>query len=60
MGISIVSHLAVEDFSNDKKVLLFEFEEINMFRNLYIVRNKEMYMSKCAIRFIKFIREFFD
>lgn len=60
MGISIVSNLAVEDFANDKKVLLFEFEEINMCRNLYIVRNKEMYMSKCALKFIKFIREFFN
>lgn len=59
MGISIVSNLAVEDFAKDNKVLLFEFEEMNMYRNLYIVRNKEMYMSKCALKFIKFIREFF-
>lgn len=60
MGISIVSNLAVEDFAKDNKVLLFEFEEMNMYRNLYIVRNKEMYMSKCAIKFIKFIREIFN
>ena len=60
MGISIVSNLAVEDFAKDNKVLLFEFEEMNMYRNLYIVRNKEMYMSKCALKFIKFIREFFN
>lgn len=60
MGISIVSNLAVEDFAKDNKVLLFEFEEMDMYRNLYIVRNKEMYMSKCALKFIKFIREFFN
>ncbi len=60
MGISIVSNLAVEDFAKDNKVLVFEFKEMNMYRNLYIVRNKEMYMSKCALKFIKFIREFFN
>ena len=60
MGISIVSNLAVEDFAKDNKVLVFEFEEMDMYRNLYIVRNKEMYMSKCALKFIKFIKEFFE
>ena len=60
MGISIVSNLAVEDFVKDNKVLVFEFKETDMYRNLYIVRNKEMYMSKCALKFIKFIREFFN
>ena len=60
MGISIISNLAVDDFVKDNKVLAFEFEEMNMYRNLYIVRNKEMYMSKCALKFIKFIREFFN
>lgn len=60
MGISIISKLALEDFEKDNKVLVFEFEDIDMYRNLYIVRNKEMYMSKCALKFIKFIREFFN
>ena len=60
MGISIVSNLAVEDFVKDNKVLVFEFKEMDMYRNLYIVRNKEMYMSKCALKFIRFIREFFN
>ncbi|MPL97933.1 HTH-type transcriptional activator CmpR [bioreactor metagenome] len=60
MGISIVSNLSLEDFATDNKVLVFEFEEMDMYRNLYIVRNKEMYMSKCALKFIKFIREFFN
>lgn len=60
MGISIVSNLAVEDFAKDNKVLMFELKEMDMYRNLYIVRNKEMYMSKCALKFIKFIREFFN
>ena len=60
MGISIVSNLSLEDFATDNKVLVFEFKEMDMYRNLYIVRNKEMYMSKCALKFIKFIREFFN
>ena len=60
MGISIISKLALEDFEKDNKVLVFEFEDIDMYRNLYIVRNKEMYMSKCPLKFIKFIREFFN
>ena len=60
MGISIISNLALEDFAKDNKVLVFELEEINMCRNLYIVRNKEMYMSKCALKFIRFVREFFN
>ena len=60
MGISILSNLALEDFAKDNKVLVFELEDIDMCRNLYIVRNKEMYMSKCALKFIKFVREFFN
>ena len=59
MGISIMSHLAAEDFVKDNKVLVFEFEDMHMYRNLYIVRNKEMYMSKSALKFIKFMRDFF-
>ena len=59
MGISIMSHLAVKDFVKDNKVLVFEFEDMHMYRNLYIVRNKEMYMSKSALKFIKFMRDFF-
>lgn len=34
MGISIVSNLAVEDFVKDNKVLVFEFKEMDMYRNL--------------------------
>lgn len=59
MGISIVSNLALEDFAKDNKVLVFEFEDMDMYRNLYIVRNKDMYTSKCALKFIRFVREFF-
>lgn len=59
MGISIMSHLAAEDFVKDNKVLVFEFEDMHMYRNLYIVRNKEMYMSKSALKFIKFMRDLF-
>ena len=60
MGISIMSNLAADDFIKDQKVLSFDFEEMSMYRNLYIVRNKEMYISKSALKFIKFMREFFS
>ena len=60
MGISIMSNLAVQDFAKDNKVLVFDFEEGNMYRNLYIVRNKDMYMPKCALKFIKFMKDFFE
>ena len=60
MGISIMSNLAVQDFAKDNKVLVFDFEEGNMYRNLYIVRNKDMYMSKCALKFIRFMKDFFE
>lgn len=60
MGVSIMSKLAADDFIKDKKVLSFDFAEMSMYRNLYIVRNKEMYISKSALKFIKFIREFFS
>ncbi len=59
MGISIVSNLSIEDFEKDNKVLIFEFSEINMCRDLYIVRNKDVYISKQALKFIKFIKESF-
>lgn len=60
MGISIMSEFAVQDFAKDNKVLVFDFEEGNMYRNLYIVRNKDMYMPKCALKFIKFMKDFFE
>jgi len=59
MGISIMSNVAADDFIKDQKVLAFDFKGMSMYRNLYIVRNKEMYISKSALKFIKFIREFF-
>lgn len=60
MGISIMFKLAVDDFEKDKKVLVFDFEEKNIYRDLYIVRNKEMYMSKNALKFIKYVKNFFE
>ena len=59
MGISIISNLAVQDYIKDKRVLAFDLAEENIYRNLYIVRNKEMYMSKSSLKFIKFMREIF-
>lgn len=59
MGISIVSNLAVEDYVKENRVLAFDLAEENIYRNLYIVRNKEMYMSKQSLKFIKFIREIY-
>lgn len=57
MGISIMSNLAVEDYVRDNRVLAFDLAEENIYRNLYMVRNKEMYMSKQSLKFIKFMRE---
>lgn len=57
MGISIVSNLAVEDYIKENRVLAFDLAEENIYRNLYIVRNKEMYMSKPSLKFTKFMRE---
>lgn len=59
MGISIVSNLAVEDYIKENRVLAFDLAEENIYRNLYIVRNKEMYMSKQSLKFIKFMREIY-
>ena len=59
MGISIISNLAVQDYIKEKRVLAFDLAEENIYRNLYIVRNKEMYMSKSSLKFIKFMREVF-
>ena len=59
MGISIISNLAVQDYIKDKRVLAFDLAEENIYRNLYIVRNKEMYMSRLSLKFIKFMREVF-
>ena len=59
MGISIISNLAVQDYIKEKRVLAFDLAEENIYRNLYIVRNKEMYMSKSSLKFIKFMREIF-
>ena len=59
MGISIIANLAVQNYIKEKRVLAFDLAEENIYRNLYIVRNKEMYMSKSSLKFIKFMREIF-
>ena len=57
MGISIMSNLSVNDYVKDNRLLVFDFDNENMYRNLYIVRNKKMYMSNACHKFIKFMRE---
>lgn len=57
MGISIMSNLSVKDYVKDNKLLVFDFDDENMYRDLYIVRNKKMYMSNVSNKFIKFMRE---
>ena len=59
MGISIMSNLSVNDYVKDNRLLVFDFDNENMYRNLYIVRNKKMYMSNASNKFINFMREFY-
>ena len=54
MGISVLSVLSVGEEIKDKKLLAFDLEEENSFREIYIVKRKDKLLSPLEQKFIKF------
>lgn len=60
LGISIISEKAARNFWEEKRVLMFEFPELNSSRDLYLVYRKDDILSGCILDFMKFIKGYFQ
>lgn len=59
MGISIMSKKAVLDYIEDSKILMYEPEEEQITRSLYIVFEKYKNLTRLERCFIEFCRQFY-
>lgn len=58
MGISFLSRLAAQDYVSSKKVLSYHLKDISMKRKLYMVYNKNQYLTEEAVYLMKLVRKF--
>lgn len=55
LGISIISKIAIENNLDNREFLTFEIKEINLDREFYLVRNKNIALSPTAEMFKEFV-----
>ncbi|HHV11851.1 MAG TPA: LysR family transcriptional regulator [Clostridiales bacterium] len=60
MGISVMSKKAALDFVEDGKILLYEPEDEQITRSLYIVFAKRMRLDRLEKKFIEFCSQFYQ
>lgn len=60
LGISIISEKAARNFREEKRVLVFEFPELDSTRNLYLVHRRDDILSDRALDFMEFIKSYFQ
>lgn len=58
LGIAIISKIACEDFCQFKKILAFNFDNVNLRRKLYLVRHKNSILSPIAQVFYDYAAAF--
>lgn len=59
LGISIISEKAARNFWEEKRVLVFEFPELDSTRDLYLVHRKDDILSGRVLDFMKFMKSYF-
>lgn len=60
LGVAIISKSACEDFVKHQKILAFDFESVNLRRNLYIIRHKHSVLTPVAQAFYSFAKCFYQ
>ena len=58
LGIAVISKIACEDFCQFKKILAFNFDNVNLRRKLYLVRHKNSILSPIAQVFYDYAAAF--
>ena len=59
LGIAVISRSACEDYCQFKKILAFNFDNVNLRRKLYLVRHKNSILSPVAQAFFDYASTFF-
>ena len=59
LGISIISEKAARNFWEEKRVLVFEFPELDSTRDLYLVHRKDDILNGRVLDFMKFMKSYF-
>ncbi len=60
MGISIISEVAARDYVTEGRVLTFDLLEGSIYRDLYIVRNKNFELSASGMKFYRHVKKYFQ
>jgi len=60
LGIAVISKSACEDYCQFKKILAFNFDNVNLRRKLYLVRHKNSILSPIAQTFYDYVSEFYS
>lgn len=58
VGVGFVSSLAVKDYMAQKKVLVFEFPELETTRQMYLIWHSERNLSRAGERVISMLKEY--
>jgi len=59
LGIAVISKSACEDYCQFKKILAFNFDNVNLRRKLYLVRHKNSILSPIAQAFYDYAAGFY-
>lgn len=59
LGIAVISKSACEDYCQFKKILAFNFDNVNLRRKLYLVRHKNSILSPIAQTFYDYAAGFY-
>ncbi len=59
LGIAVISRSACEDYCQFKKILAFNFDNVNLRRKLYLVRHKNSILSPIAQTFYDYASGFY-
>lgn len=59
VGIAIVSQSACKDYCSFRKILMFNLDQEDLKRNLYLVKNRHSILSPAAQAFYNFAKDFY-
>lgn len=60
IGIAFISKLAIEDYVEQKKVLMFEFPDMETERQIYLIQHAERNLSRSGEKVLSLLREYYS
>lgn len=58
VGVAFASNIAVKDYADQEKVLMFEFPNVEAQRQLYLIQHVDRNLSKVGERAVKLLKEY--